>query len=550
MSVKRNAEDPTCPSRLSTSIRELLPYLVLLTVLIFVMAVRLRLASVPLERDEGEFAYIGQLLLQGVPPYLTSYSMKPPGIFVAYSLIMAVFGETASGIHVGLAVVNTLSVIIMFFLARRLRDSFTAVAASLAFALISLSESLLGCFAHATHFVVLFALAGFLLLIKALDDYRPLLLIVSGVLFGIAYSMKQQATFLIIFAVGYLLFNQLRSQRPVRIRLFCVGAFLFGITIPLTVMVILLFRAQALESYWYWTFLYPRELVASMRMETGLKNLLDQYYKMNKSLRPFLFAALVGIVALLRDPVLRNKRIFIGGFAFFSFIAVCPGFHFSRHYFVLMAPSLALLVGVGSRFVTTLPLLNVRPWLGLAVGNMFLLTAVSVFIVKERGYLFTLTPTKVSRASYDLDPFQESVHIARYLRERTTVTDRIAVIGSEPQIYFYAGRPAATGFNHMYGLMEQQPFALGMHQQMIREITAANPKFIVYVSVLTSWVKNENSPDLIFSWLGGFLYDRYKQVGVIDIISMEQTQYIYDNDARYYTPRSPAYLLIFERIDV
>src|SRR5438046_6526839 len=39
-------------------------------------AVRIRLLGIPLERDEGEYAYAGQLLLQGIPPYKLAYSMK------------------------------------------------------------------------------------------------------------------------------------------------------------------------------------------------------------------------------------------------------------------------------------------------------------------------------------------------------------------------------------------------------------------------------------------------------------------------------------------
>ena len=41
----------------------------LLVVIAFLAIVRLRIASVALERDEGEYAYAGQLILQGVPPY-------------------------------------------------------------------------------------------------------------------------------------------------------------------------------------------------------------------------------------------------------------------------------------------------------------------------------------------------------------------------------------------------------------------------------------------------------------------------------------------------
>jgi hypothetical protein len=44
-----------------------------------VIAIRIRLLGIPLERDEGEYAYAGQLILQGIPPYKLAYNMKFPG---------------------------------------------------------------------------------------------------------------------------------------------------------------------------------------------------------------------------------------------------------------------------------------------------------------------------------------------------------------------------------------------------------------------------------------------------------------------------------------
>jgi len=64
---------------------------ILILVVLLAGFVRLRLLSIPLERDEGEFAYMGQLILQGIPPYLISYNMKLPGIYAAYTLMMSVF---------------------------------------------------------------------------------------------------------------------------------------------------------------------------------------------------------------------------------------------------------------------------------------------------------------------------------------------------------------------------------------------------------------------------------------------------------------------------
>ncbi|PYL50684.1 MAG: hypothetical protein DMF33_12180, partial [Verrucomicrobia bacterium] len=62
-----------------------------------VIAIRIRLLDIPLERDEGEYAYAGQLMLQGIPPYTLAYSMKFPGTYASYALIMSIFGQTIFG---------------------------------------------------------------------------------------------------------------------------------------------------------------------------------------------------------------------------------------------------------------------------------------------------------------------------------------------------------------------------------------------------------------------------------------------------------------------
>ena len=49
----------------------------LLALLILATAgIRLRLLGIPLDRDEGEYAYFGQLLLQGVLPYTQAYNFR------------------------------------------------------------------------------------------------------------------------------------------------------------------------------------------------------------------------------------------------------------------------------------------------------------------------------------------------------------------------------------------------------------------------------------------------------------------------------------------
>ena len=74
-----------------------LALLLVVVVMALVALVRWRLVDMPLERDEGEYAYAGQLILQGIPPYQQAYNMKFPGTYYAYALSMGLFGETPRG---------------------------------------------------------------------------------------------------------------------------------------------------------------------------------------------------------------------------------------------------------------------------------------------------------------------------------------------------------------------------------------------------------------------------------------------------------------------
>src|SRR5437588_12691628 len=83
-----------------------LTFALLLLVLLLFAGIRWRLREMPLERDEGEYAYAGQLILQGIPPYQLAYNMKLPGTYLAYAAFLRTFGETPAGIHLGLSLAN------------------------------------------------------------------------------------------------------------------------------------------------------------------------------------------------------------------------------------------------------------------------------------------------------------------------------------------------------------------------------------------------------------------------------------------------------------
>src|SRR3954465_6860244 len=91
-------------------------------VLAIIAVVRISVMNFPLERDEGEYAYAGQLILQGIPPYQLAYNMKFPGTYGAYALIMALFGQTPAGIHFGVMCVTSLTALMLYGLGKKILD--------------------------------------------------------------------------------------------------------------------------------------------------------------------------------------------------------------------------------------------------------------------------------------------------------------------------------------------------------------------------------------------------------------------------------------------
>ena len=322
-------------------------YGLLVLIIVFFGLIRFHLRECPLERDEGEYAYAGQLLLQGIPPYQLAYSMKLPGTFAAYAVILAVFGQTAAGIHVGLLFINAATTFLVFLLARRLFGSLAGLVAAASYALLSTSPSVVGFAGHATHFVTLAAMAGILLLLMAIDTGRRWLFFGSGLMLGLAFLMKQPGILFVIFGGLYLIKSAFQSRRFDWRRLMPkAGIFAFGSILPLATTCAALFAAGSFHKFWFWTFVYSQEYGSIMSVGDGLRIFRLTAPQVVEPAFWIWVVAGIGLSALLWNREARAHGFFLAGFLLFSFLAVCPGFYFRRHYFILLLPAIALLAGV------------------------------------------------------------------------------------------------------------------------------------------------------------------------------------------------------------
>ena len=511
-------------------------------------ALRLRVLHVPLDRDEGEYAYFGQLLLHGVPPYAGAYNMKLPGIYGAYAASLGLFGQTPSGVHLGLLVVSAATTVLVGVLASRLAGPVDGALAAAGFAVLAINPKLLGQAAYAEHFVLLPAIAGSLLLLKAIEARRLGFFLASGLLFGLALLMKQSGGFFAAGAALYVVIGRGEAPVPgVAERLGAAAALVGAALAPLALACLLLVSAGTFSTFWFWAVEYAAAYASATGPATAAANLSRAVGAIAPSCSAMLGLAAVGLAALVRDAVL-SRRDFVLLLLLAGAGATAAGLHFRAHYFLLLVPAVAILAALGlGAFAGLLSALRSR---ALRHGLPAVLAAIALVqpLWASRAVLWELPPAQVSRAIYGRNPFPESIEIARYIRARTGPDDRVAVVGSEPQIYFYAGRRSATGYIYTYPLMELHPYASRMQQEMIREIEAAAPKYLVFVSATRSWLVKPQSDTTIFQWFEAYQRN-FKRVGVIDVLPRQETVYAWDDQAAGYTPRSDVWLAVFERRD-
>lgn len=486
------------------------PWLLLAAALLFAGGVRLRLLDVPLERDEGEYAYAGQLIAQGVPPYEQAYNMKLPGTYYAYATGMALFGQNIRGVHLTLLAVNSLTCLMIFFLGRSLASPAAGGVAGASYALMSLNPVVLGLAAHATQFVVLFAVPGAWLLWKALESGDRRGHFFSGLLFGLAFLMKQHGFCFGLFGVVVVVGEAVRAK-TLRTGVFFqrLGLFAAGLALPFLLFCGCAAIAGDFRRFWFWTFAYAGKYVNEWPLQYGVLLFIKRWSEQLPVFGGFWLLAALGLAMSWRRAANRRAAAFLMIFLACSYLGTAPGIYFRHHYFVLVLPAIAMASGLG--FVTLGAALGRR--LGWVPAGL-LLAAGLASVYPKRAVYFQLSPEEVCVATYGKNPFREAVAVAGVIRDHAAPDAKVAVVGSEPQIYFYAGRQSATGYLYTYPLMETQPFARVMQREMIGEIESARPEFIVLVAYKLSWLGQDASDQTIFREMGAYTRRYYRAVAL------------------------------------
>jgi hypothetical protein len=530
-----------------------LPFILLSFTVLSTVLFRMRLLDVPLERDEGEYAYIGQLILDGTPPYSEAYNMKFPGIYFIYAGILWFFGQTHTAIHFCLLLVNVFSIILLFFFARTAYDGWVGAAGAGAFSLLSMSYHVQGYWANAEHFVLPFIIGANLLLLLALRNNRIGFVVVSAFLFGCAALVKQHGAFFGMFGCTAM-FLSLWKYKTIEKKFIWKYLFAFfgGLLIPVLLCFFYLAYAGVLKKFYLWTFFYAKEYSSLVPTIEIKYNFIGSFYPLWHFASLLWIIAGVGCIALLLPPRIfpvqnRQSSLIILGIFIAGIIALSIGFYFRPHYFILILPAVAILFGVGIRFIfhffstASLPITRYFPPVFIVTIAMF------GTLASHWDVLYTFSPAEVTRTVYGASPFPFSSLIAKLIQEKTSKNDRIAIIGSEPQFLFYSQRKSATSFMYTYSLTEDQPFAEQFRLDMIHQVESAMPKLLVFTQVKPEWYKKTTGEMELTAWFSHFTKVQYISTARFEYSSSDDTVLITNPTLLVNKPTHIFWISMYER---
>ncbi|CAD7772226.1 hypothetical protein DMNBHIDG_00547 [Candidatus Methanoperedenaceae archaeon GB37] len=93
---------------------------ILFVVILFAIGIRLPYLNCPIQVDEGAYTYMAHFWLKGESLYKTRFFNVLPGLPFLYTIILKFFGESPVAIRVFISFYNALTLVFLYFAAKKL----------------------------------------------------------------------------------------------------------------------------------------------------------------------------------------------------------------------------------------------------------------------------------------------------------------------------------------------------------------------------------------------------------------------------------------------
>jgi hypothetical protein len=530
---------------------QLLSYIGLGIILLLIILIRINFLTIPFERDEGAYAYSGKIILDGAKTFIDIGSQRLDGVFYAYSFLIFLFGYSVKALHIAFLFVNLGSATMLYVLMKKFTNNLTGIATSAFFAVLSMTPNASGFTIQSEHLVAFSVIGAFLSLIYFFDSKKIWQLVIAGILFSIAFQIKQTSFFYGLFAGLLILFKGFFVDKySFRKNIFTILIFSFSVLLPIFFDLLIIYKNGAWSDFKLWFFDIRNQYSSIISFSDGLKYLKGSFNSIYEYYNFFWIISFLGTVVVFFSSMPVWKKITIAGLNIAGFLTIVPGNHYYGHYFLQWIPAVSI---CGAIFIYTIQDL-LKKWFRLNLLPVFISIAIIILSVASnlnslKTYYFNPDHTQILRAVYGLNPFPESKVIADKLNSMMKPEDQIAVFGTEIQMYVYTNRKSPSRFAGSGALLEfPVKQSNDWQKEFISDVEKANPRFLVFFSHPISWMANPKTENLIFPWFDKFSSEKYKLIGYADMYD-SNTNYVWEpNPDLINKPAKSNYkIYIFER---
>jgi len=503
---------------------------------------RFKLLAIPLERDEGSFAYIGHWLFRGKELYIDMLDSKLPGLYTYYGFFTTLFGYDASGVHMGLLVANVVSGICFYVLLKEIFNRYIAGIATSLFLWMIVSPNIFGFAAHATQLLLPFILGGFLLFWKGIQKNKLYLFFLSGLLIGLAFTIKQQsAVFGILIAAIWwparMSWNKKENSRLPILEWIMLGV---GGLLPAISVFIYFQMSGHFDLFYEWTVIQPMNLAASMK-DPWYKNLAIFLPRVIEGFAGVWIAAGLGLILVFISGHKKFSLTFSIAFGVIGLLSVIIGAAYYQHYFAVAIPGIALLAACTIYWVS-----QKTGKFGPALGTGITAILVIISLSGRTDYYFRPDYAKIHFENYGRNMFPEIETIGKELQKRAPAGSTIGVMGSEPELLVAADRASCTKHLMVYAMLFDPVRSPPMQQEYIKELQDCAPEYIVWNTTTGSWAPNYDKL-AFFEQLMQWVETNYATVGLAESRDASPGVVVWDHELENYQSENDYKVIVLQK---